>query len=93
MGLRVNTNVASLSAQRALGKTTRDLNSNLRKLSSGSRITRAADDAAGLAISEKLKSQIRRGRWHFTCTNSRRRTIGDIKYYHPIARAGSAISL
>lgn len=59
MGLRVNTNVASLSAQRALGKTTRDLNSNLRKLSSGSRITRAADDAAGLAISEKLKSQIR----------------------------------
>lgn len=59
MGLRVNTNVASISAQRALGKTTRDLNSNLRKLSSGSRITRAADDAAGLAISEKLKSQIR----------------------------------
>ena len=59
MGLRVNTNVASLSAQRALGKTTRDLNSNLRKLSSGERITRAADDAAGLAISENLKSQIR----------------------------------
>lgn len=49
----------SLSSQRALNKTTRDLNNNFRKLSSGERITRAADDAAGLAISEKLKSQIR----------------------------------
>lgn len=59
MGLRINTNIPSLSAQRNLSKTKRDLNSNLRKLSSGERITRAADDAAGLAISEKLKSQIR----------------------------------
>lgn len=59
MGLRINTNVMSLASQRALSKTTRDLNNNFRKLSTGERITRAADDAAGLAISEKLKSQIR----------------------------------
>lgn len=59
MGLRINTNVASLSAQRALGNTNRALNSNFRKLSSGERITRAGDDAAGLAISERLKAQIR----------------------------------
>lgn len=59
MGLRINTNVASLSAQRSLGITNRSLNDNLRKLSSGERITRSGDDAAGLAISENLKSQIR----------------------------------
>ncbi len=59
MGLRINTNVASLSAQRNLRLTTERLNSNLRKLSSGERITRAGDDAAGLAISENLKADIR----------------------------------
>lgn len=59
MGLRINTNVQSLGAQRSLSKNNRQLNDNLRKLSSGERITRAADDAAGLAISEKLKSEIR----------------------------------
>jgi len=59
MGLRINTNVASLSAQRNLGLTTKRLNSSLRKLSSGERITRAGDDAAGLAISENLKADIR----------------------------------
>lgn len=59
MGLRINTNVASLSAQRALGITKNSLDNNLRKLSSGERITRAGDDAAGLAISEKLKANIR----------------------------------
>ncbi len=59
MGIRVNTNVASLSAQRALGNTKMNMDSNFRKLSSGERITRASDDAAGLAISEKLKSHIR----------------------------------
>jgi flagellin len=59
MGLRINTNVGSLAAQRALGVTKFNLDNNLRKLSSGERITRAADDAAGLAISEKLKSHIR----------------------------------
>jgi flagellin len=59
MGLRINTNVSSIAAQRALGITKNNLDNNLRKLSSGERITRAADDAAGLAISEKLKSHIR----------------------------------
>lgn len=59
MGLRINTNTQSIGAQRALNQTKRKLESNLRKLSSGERITRAADDAAGLAISENLKSQIR----------------------------------
>lgn len=59
MGLRINTNVSSISAQRALGITKRHLDDNLRKMSSGERITRAGDDAAGLAISEKLKANIR----------------------------------
>lgn len=59
MGLRINTNVSSLSAQRSLRNTTNRLNSNLRKLASGERITRAGDDAAGLAISENLRAQIR----------------------------------
>ncbi|HLE13046.1 MAG: flagellin [Bdellovibrionales bacterium RIFOXYD12_FULL_39_22] len=59
MGLRINTNVASLAAQRSLGNTTNTLNDSLRKLSSGERVTRSGDDAAGLAISENLKAQIR----------------------------------
>jgi flagellin len=59
MGFRINTNVASLSAQRSLGVNNRESENNLAKLSSGSRITKAADDAAGLAISEKMKANIR----------------------------------
>lgn len=59
MGLRINTNIQSISAQRMLGKTNFRLKNNLQKLSSGERITKAADDAAGLAISENLKAQIR----------------------------------
>jgi flagellin len=59
MGLRINTNISSLSAQRALGQTKNNLDNNFRKLSTGERVTRAADDAAGLAISEKLKAHIR----------------------------------
>jgi flagellin len=59
MGLRVNTNVASLNAQRNLFNTGVKLNKSLEKLSSGLRINRAGDDAAGLAISESLKSDIR----------------------------------
>ncbi len=62
MGLRINTNVPSISAQRTLANNTNQLNSNLRKLSSGLRITRSSDDAAGLAISENLRAQIRGGR-------------------------------
>jgi flagellin len=59
MGLRINTNISSIAAQRALGITKNNMDGNLRKLSSGERITRASDDAAGLAISEKLKGHIR----------------------------------
>lgn len=59
MGLRIATNVQSLNAQRSLGETKRSQASSLEKLSSGSRINKAGDDAAGLAISEKLKSNIR----------------------------------
>ncbi len=59
MGLRINTNVASLNAQRNLGSTRINMNRSLEKLSSGQRINRAGDDAAGLAISENLKAQIK----------------------------------
>lgn len=59
MGLRINTNVSSIAAQRSLGQTNTKQASNLSKMSSGSRIVRASDDAAGLAISEKLKANIR----------------------------------
>lgn len=59
MGLRIGTNVQSLAAQRSLTGTSRDLQKSMAQLSSGSRITKAADDAAGLAISEDLKSQVR----------------------------------
>ena len=59
MGLRINTNVTSLAAQRTLGANNAEEASTLGKLSSGSRIVKAADDAAGLAISEKLKAQVR----------------------------------
>lgn len=55
---RINTNVASLQAQRGLGKTQRGLNDTLRKLSSGLRINRGADDPAGLIASETLRSEI-----------------------------------
>ena len=58
MGFRINTNVSSIAAQRSLSTNNRQAENTLSKLSSGSRITRAADDAAGLAISEKLKAQI-----------------------------------
>lgn len=59
MGLRINTNVASLNAQRNLMGTKFGLDKSLEKLSSGYRINRAGDDAAGLAISENLRAQIR----------------------------------
>jgi len=59
MGLRINTNVASINAQRNLRMTRQAMDKTLEKLSSGQRINRAGDDAAGLAISENLKAQIR----------------------------------
>lgn len=59
MGLRINTNVASLNAQRNMMGTKLGLDKSLERLSSGYRINRAGDDAAGLAISENLRAQIR----------------------------------
>jgi flagellin len=59
MGLRINTNVQSLRAQNSLAKVEANKSDTLAKLSSGSRINKAGDDAAGLAISEKLKANIR----------------------------------
>jgi flagellin len=59
MGISVGTNPTSLNAQRNLGSTQRSLAGNLARLSSGLRINQAADDAAGLGVSERLKSQIR----------------------------------
>lgn len=59
MGLRVNTNIASLTAQRNLNVATGRLQGNYARLASGLRIAVAADDAAGLAISERMRSQIR----------------------------------
>lgn len=59
MPLRISTNVASLNAQKNLATTNRGLEQSLARLSSGYRINQASDDAAGLAISENLKAQIR----------------------------------
>jgi len=59
MGLRIRTNLTSLNAQRRLGLSTEELQASMNKLSSGERINKAADDAAGLSISENLRADIR----------------------------------
>jgi flagellin len=59
MGMRISTNVASINAQRTMSVTQKEISKSFAQLSSGSRITKAADDAAGLGISEQLKSQTR----------------------------------
>ncbi|MBF0101638.1 MAG: flagellin [Desulfobacterales bacterium] len=59
MGLVVNTNIASLNAQRNLGKTSTGLNRSLQRLSSGLRINSAKDDAAGSGISNRMSAQVR----------------------------------
>jgi len=59
MALTINTNIASLNAQRNLGKSQNDLSQSMERLSSGLRINSAKDDAAGLAISDRMTSQIR----------------------------------
>src|SRR6201991_1896799 len=58
MGLRINQNIAAFNAYRNLSITDGQMSKSLEKLSSGFRINRAADDAAGLSISEGLRSQI-----------------------------------
>lgn len=59
MSLRINSNISSLNTQRNLSKVSLALSGNLRRLSTGLRIASAADDAAGLQISERLRAQIR----------------------------------
>lgn len=59
MGMRISTNVASLSAQKSLVGSQREMQKSFTQLASGSRITKSSDDAAGLAISENLKSNMR----------------------------------
>jgi len=61
MGMRINTNVPALNAQRQTSQTSSLLNRALNQLSSGLRINRAADDAAGLAIAERFRAQIAQG--------------------------------
>ena len=58
MGLKINTNVAALNTARTLRRSTMDLNKSMERLSSGLRINRAADDAAGLAIAESFRSLV-----------------------------------
>lgn len=62
MGFRINTNISALEAQIPLRKVSRETHEAFAKISSGERINKAADDAAGLAISEKLKAEIRSSR-------------------------------
>ena len=59
MGMRITTNVASVNAQRSMAGAQKDIQKSFAQLSSGSRITKAADDAAGLSISEGLKANSR----------------------------------
>lgn len=59
MGIRVATNIAAINAQRSMASSQRSMQTSYAQMSSGSRITKAADDAAGLSISETLKSTIR----------------------------------
>ena len=59
MGLRIATNVTAVNAQRQMAMTRQGLDKSLERLASGSRINHAGDDAAGLAISENLRAQVR----------------------------------
>lgn len=59
MGMRITTNVAALNAQKVMSTNSNQMQKSMAQLSTGSRITKAGDDAAGLAISENLKAQIR----------------------------------
>ena len=58
MPLRINTNIPAVNAQRILNITGKDLNSRIERLSSGLKVNRAADDAAGLSISEGLRAEM-----------------------------------
>lgn len=58
MGLRIKTNVESLKAQKNLGKSNQRMQQSMERLSSGQRINRSADDAAGLAVSERIRARV-----------------------------------
>ncbi len=84
MSITVNTNVQSLFAQRALGKNTMNMQKSLEKLSTGFRINRAGDDAAGLSISEGLTSEI-------NGLNKAKQNIGDAISMVQTAEGGLSI--
>lgn len=81
MGLRIRTNVQSLTAQRNMGLSTSAVQKNVEKLSSGYRINKAADDAAGLAISEVLRADVR-------SLNQARRNANDAVSMVQVAEGG-----
>ncbi len=59
MGLRINTNTAALNTQFHLRNSNKDISRSMERMSSGSRVNRSSDDAAGLAVSEKIRADIR----------------------------------
>lgn len=59
MGLRIRTNTPALKSQRQLGESTKNLSDSMEKLSSGQRINRSSDDAAGLAVSERIRAKLK----------------------------------
>jgi Flagellin and related hook-associated proteins len=77
--MRINNNISAMNSYRNLSTVNESMSKIMEKLSSGERINRAGDDAAGLAISEKMRGQIRglymstkkRSRWYLNDTNSR----------------------
>ena len=83
----INTNVASLNAQRNLNTSQTALAVSMQRLSSGLRVNSAKDDAAGLAIADRMTAQIRgmnvairnAERRHFLCPDGRRRTRQDYR--------------
>ncbi|MBN1601016.1 MAG: flagellin, partial [Chitinispirillaceae bacterium] len=57
--MRINHNIASMTTQGSLFKVNRDMSKSLERLSTGLRVNRASDDAAGLGVSENLRTQVR----------------------------------
>ncbi len=99
MGMVVRTNTMAMNANRQLSVNNNQVGKSLEKLSSGFRINRAADDASGLAISEKMKAQNQRiragvgklaGR-HIPDPDGRGSDTGNPQYAKPYGRAGNKI--
>ena len=78
-GFRINTNTASLDTYRAYSKSQAGLEQNIERLPSGLRINSAKDDAAGLAISERMNNQVRGMQQHVA--DSRRRYERDQQHF------------